>query len=39
MILAHAARLGHSPWAFHLHPDVAIVMAAIAAGYVVAARR
>ena len=39
MILAHAARLGHSPWALHMHPDVVIVMAAIAAGYIIAARR
>lgn len=39
LLLAHAGRLGHSPWSFHLHPDVAALMAALAAGYVVAARR
>ena len=39
MLLAHAGRLGHSPWSFHLHPDVTAVMAALAMGYVIASRR
>ena len=39
LLLAHAGRLGHSPWSFHLHPDVTAVMAALAVGYVIASRR
>lgn len=33
MLLAHAARIGHSPWEFHLHPDVLLLIAVIGAAY------
>ena len=38
MILAHAARLGHSPWAWHPHPDVWAVVAVLAGAYAWALR-
>lgn len=36
--LAHAARPDASPWVWHLHPDVIIVMLSLAAGFVAAFR-
>lgn len=33
LLVAHAARLGHSPWEFHVHPDVLLLIAVIAAAY------
>jgi putative membrane protein len=39
LLLGHVARLGHSPWDFHLHPDVLVVMSIAAVGYVMASRR
>ena len=33
LLVAHAARIGHSPWEFHLHPDVILLIAVIVAAY------
>lgn len=33
MILAHAARLGHSPWNWHPHPDVWALVLFLGGGY------
>ena len=33
LLLAHAARVGHSPWEFHLHPDVLLLIGVIVAAY------
>lgn len=38
MILAHAARLGHSPWEWHPHPDVWLLVGMLGGGYMVALR-
>ncbi len=38
VVLAHAGRPQASPWAWHLHPDVLVVMATLTAAYVVAFR-
>lgn len=38
MILAHAARLGHSPWSWHSHPDVWVLVALLGGGYWLALR-
>lgn len=38
MILAHAARLGQSPWAWHPHPDVWALVALLAGTYAWAVR-
>lgn len=38
MILAHAARLGHSPWDWHPHPDVWALVVFLGAGYALALR-
>lgn len=38
MILAHAARLGHSPWSWHPHPDVWALVAFLGGGYWLALR-
>lgn len=37
-VFAHAARPDASPWAWHLHPDVVLVMAAVVAAYLVGFR-
>lgn len=39
LLVAQALRPGHSPWSFHLHPDVAAVMIVVSGGYVIASRR
>lgn len=33
LLVAHAARLGHSPWEFHVHPDVLLLIAVVVAAY------
>ena len=38
MILAHAARVGHSPWSWHPHPDVWALVAVLGGGYALALR-
>lgn len=38
LVLAHAGRPGASPWDWHLHPDVLLVMGALVAAYVGAFR-
>lgn len=38
MILAHAARLGHSPWDWHPHPDVWALVVFLGGGYALALR-
>ena len=39
MILAHAARAGHSPWGWHPHLDVWALVALLVGSYVFAVRR
>lgn len=33
LLVAHAARVGHSPWEFHFHPDVLLLVGLIIAAY------